>query len=147
MQRNSIKQKENRAHFFFSSNNQNSFQVFFRQGRKCINSIHIFFQFPWKQNLPLENCKHSSRHTHKTETAQLISELFSPSQETDFLRHGLTFHVTLAKSCTLAPEALHSIPWAKIMTRPGSSSMSSFMCRLSHAMTTTACFPGTRLQM
>ena len=40
----------------------------------------------------------------------------------------------------------HSIPWAKIMTRPGSRIISSLMWALSHAITTTACLFGTRRQ-
>ena len=36
------------------------------------------------------------------------------------------------------------MPWAKIMTRPGSRIMSSLMCMLSHAMTMTACLLAIR---
>ena len=36
----------------------------------------------------------------------------------------------------------YSMPWAKIITIPGSRIMSSLMWVLSQAITTTACFPG-----
>lgn len=39
----------------------------------------------------------------------------------------------------------YSMPCAKIITRPGSTIMSSLMCALSQASTSTACLPGTRL--
>lgn len=40
----------------------------------------------------------------------------------------------------------YSMPWANIMTRPGSTIMCSSTCVLSHCRTSTACLPGTRLQ-
>ena len=48
--------------------------------------------------------------------------------------------------CRMIAAANYSIPWANIITIPGSMIMSSLMCALSQAMTMTACLPGTRRQ-
>lgn len=42
---------------------------------------------------------------------------------------------------------VYSIPWAKIMMRPGSAIISSLTIMLSQGNTMTACLPGTRLQL
>lgn len=48
---------------------------------------------------------------------------------------------------SLLPTSIYisSTPCAKIITNPGSSTMSSPMCWFSQAITTTACLPGIRL--